>query len=106
MPNLSMNLKTTAIDKLLSRSEIFHQTTVIAYGSYPGIGALIFCFLKLFGHDKVFVLNGGHQKWVAEGRPITSELSNFTHTQYQAKSPNASLQVLQAEVQASMAQSD
>lgn len=86
MPDLSMNLEPTAIEKLLSRSGISQETTVIAYGSYPGTGAWIFWLLKLFGHDNVYVLNGGHQKWVAEDRPLKSELSSFAPTQYQAKS--------------------
>jgi thiosulfate/3-mercaptopyruvate sulfurtransferase len=106
MPDLSMNLEPTAIEKLLSRSGISQETTVIAYGSYPGTGAWIFWLLKLFGHDNVSVLNGGHQKWMAEGRPLTSELSSFAPTQYQAKSPDASFRILQTEVQASLGRSD
>ena len=106
MPDLSMNLEPTAIEKLLSRSGISQETTVIAYGSYPGTGAWIFWLLKLFGHDNVYVLNGGHQKWMAEGRPLTSALSSFVPTQYQAKFPDASFRILQAEVEASLGRSD
>ncbi len=106
MPELGMNLDPTAIEELLSRSGISQETTVIAYGSYPGTGAFIFWFLKLFGHQKVYVLNGGHQKWVAEGRPVTSDLSNFSPTSYQATSPNPDLRVLEPEVQASLEKTD
>lgn len=106
MPDLRINLDPTAIEKLLSRSGISHETTVIAYGSDPGTGAWIFWLLKMFGHDKVYVLNGGYQKWMAEGRPLAAELSNFTPTQYHAKSPDASLRVLQAEIQASLNRTD
>lgn len=104
--NLSMNLEPDAIAKLLSRSGISPETTVIAYGSYPGTGAWIFWLLKLFGHHNTYVLNGGHQKWVAEDRPVTSELSSFPPTQYPAKSPDGSLRVLHSEVQASLGCSD
>ncbi|MDJ0616220.1 MAG: sulfurtransferase [Calothrix sp. MO_192.B10] len=104
--DLSINLDPTAMEKLLSKSGISQSTTVIAYGSYPGTGAWIFWILKTLGHDKVYVLNGGHQKWVAEGRPVVSELSNFTPTQYRAKSPDVSLRVLQPEVQASLERED
>ncbi len=106
MPNFGMNLEPTAIEKLLSRSGISPETTVIAYGSYPDTGAWIFWVLKLFGHEKVYVLNGGHQKWVAEGRPLASELSNFVPTGYQAKSPDPNLRVCTAEVQASFERTD
>ena len=106
VPDLSLNLDPMAIANLLSRSGISQETTVIAYGSYPGTGAFIFWLLKLFGHESAYVLNGGHQKWVAEGRPLTSQLSNFAPTHYQAKSPDPSLRVLQAEVQTSLKRTD
>jgi thiosulfate/3-mercaptopyruvate sulfurtransferase len=105
-PNFSMNLEVTAIEKLLSQSGITNDTTVIAYGSYPGTGAWIFWLLKLFGHDNVRVLNGGHQKWVAEGRRVTSDLSTFAATQYRAKTPDSSLRVLYEEVRSSIGQKE
>ncbi|MBE9117194.1 sulfurtransferase [Lusitaniella coriacea LEGE 07157] len=98
-PNLRMNLDVTAIEQLLSRSGITHETTVIAYGSYPGTGGFIFWLLQLFGHRNVRVLNGGHQKWMSENRPVIAELSTFAPTQYKAKSPNANLRVSHEEVQ-------
>lgn len=106
LPDLRMNLDPTAIEKLLSRSGISHETSVIAYGNYPGIGAWIFWILKMFGHDRVYVLNGGYHKWVAEGRPLTAEFSNFTPSLYHAQFPDANLRVLLAEVQASLDRED
>lgn len=97
-PDFRLNLDAKAIEKLLSRSGITPQTTVIAYGSYPGTGAFIFWLLKLFGHRDVRVMNGGHQKWMAEGRPVAAELSTFPSTQYQAKPLDGDLRVLHAEV--------
>ena len=106
LPDLGMNLDPTAIEKLLSRSGIANETTVVAYGSYPGMGACIFWLLKLFGHNDVRVLNGGHQKWMSLCRPVTAELANFPPTQYRAKPLDGSLRVLHEEVQASIGQSD
>lgn len=106
LPDLRMNLEMTTIEALLSRSGISNDTTVVAYGSYPDTGAWIFWLLKLFGHEKVRVLNGGHQKWVAEGRPVTAELSTYPPTEYHAKKPDASLRVLHPEVQASLGRID
>ncbi len=101
-PELSMNLDATAIEKLLSKSGITPETTVVAYGSYPGTGAWIFWLLKLFGHQDVRVLNGGHQQWMAQGRPVTAELSTFAPTQYRTKPLDMSLRVLHEEIQASL----
>jgi thiosulfate/3-mercaptopyruvate sulfurtransferase len=106
LPNLSINFDPTAIEALLSKSGITNQTTVVAYGSYPGTGAWIFWLLKLFGHNDVRVLNGGHQKWIAEGRPVTAKLSTFELTQYYAQAPDANLRVLHEEVQASIGQAE
>lgn len=105
-PNLSMNLERAAIESLLSRSGISNETCVVAYGSYPGTGAWIFWLLKLFGHDPVVVLNGGHQKWVAEARPLTSKLPSFAPTPYQANPLDESLRVRQGEVQTALMRTD
>jgi thiosulfate/3-mercaptopyruvate sulfurtransferase len=105
-PNTAINLDPSNLEKLMSRSGITQDTTVIAYGSYPGTGAWIFWLLKLFGHDQVYVLNGGYQKWVAEGRPIAAELSYYAPTQYQAKALDSSVRVLQTEVEESLRRSD
>ena len=80
--DFSQKLEINTLEALLSRSGITAETTVIAYGSYPGTGGWIFWLLKLLGHKDVRVLNGGHQKWMSEGRPVTSELANYASTQY------------------------
>ncbi|MDJ0717178.1 MAG: rhodanese-like domain-containing protein [Prochloraceae cyanobacterium] len=106
LPDLTLNLDKIAFEQLMSKSGITKETTVVAYGSYPGMGGLIFWFLKLFGHDKVKVLNGGYQKWKAEGYPLAEELSTFAPTEYRAKLPDRSLRAFSEEVQASIGKSD
>ncbi len=103
-PDLSIKLDPNEIAQLLSRSGISPETTVIAYGSYPDTGALIFWWLKTIGHERVYVLNGGHQKWVAEGRPVASEFSSFPPTQYRVTATNHNFRVLQPEVLAALKQ--
>lgn len=106
LPDLRINLDPTAIETLLSRSGISNDTLVVAYGSYPDTGAWIFWLLKLFGHERVRVLNGGYQKWLAEGRPVSTDLATYAPTAYQAKPPDASLRVLHPEIQASLERVD
>ncbi len=98
LPNLGQNLDVNHIERLLSRSGITNETTVVAYGSYPGTGAWIFWLLKLFGHSDVRVLDGGHQKWMAEGRPVTTEFSTFAPVEYQAEPLDTNLRVLADEM--------
>lgn len=106
LPDRKINLDPSAFEKLMARSGITNDTTVIAYGSYPGTGAWIFWLLKVFGHEDVRVLNGGYQKWKSEGRPLAPELSAFPSTDYHAKTPDLSLRVLHSEVYSSIGRSD
>lgn len=106
LPDLRINLDPATMAALLSRSGISNDMTVIAYGSYPNTGAWIFWLLKLFGHEDVRVLNGGYQKWRAEGRPVSANLATYSPTSYQAKPPDANLRVLHPEIQASLEQPD
>lgn len=106
LPDWRMNLDAIAFEKLMSKSGITNETTVIAYGSYPGIGAWIFWLLKLFGHENVLVLNGGYQKWKSENRPLATELSTYQSVPYSAKTPDTSLRMLHKEVEASIGKTD
>ncbi len=106
LPNWRVNLDAIAFEKLMSQSGITNETTVIAYGSYPGTGGWIFWLLKLFGHENVRVLNGGYQKWKTEGRPLATQLLTFPPMQYLAKTADANLRALQEEVQASIGRGD
>jgi thiosulfate/3-mercaptopyruvate sulfurtransferase len=97
-PDMSLNLVPDAVAQLLGRSGVTCDTTVVAYGSNPATSGLIFWMLHLFGHQKVKVLNGGYQKWMAEGRPVSREFASVTPTHYQLPSLNSDLRVLQEEV--------
>ena len=48
------------------------DTLVVAYDGFGSLYAtrLWWC-LGYFGHQKVVVVNGGWQKWLSEGRPVT-----------------------------------
>jgi thiosulfate/3-mercaptopyruvate sulfurtransferase len=102
----SINLDPNAFGQLMSKSGITKDTTVIAYGSYPGTGGWIFWLLKLFGHDRIKILNGGYQKWYAEGRPLAKNFSSFPISEYVPLSPDPNLRVLIDEVRASIDKND
>ena len=74
----------TALPHMLPKAEDFalamgalgigNGTHVVAYDSY-GLFSAARCWwmFKVFGHDKVSVLDGGLKKWLAEGRAAQSE---------------------------------
>lgn len=106
LPDLHLNLDPIAVEKLLTRSGITNDTTIVAYGDFSATGAWIFWLLNIFGHRDVRVLNGGRQKWIAENRSLTKEPTIVNPTQYQIKSPDDSLRILWQEVRESMYRAD
>ena len=60
---------------------------------YDGLGlfsaARPWWMLKAFGHENVYVLDGGLPKWMAEGRPLNNEASVIDDCRYTAKLNNA-----------------
>lgn len=60
---------------LCGRLGVGRDTTVILYGDNSNWWAAYALWVfTLFGHPDVRLLDGGRQKWVAEGRPITEEV--------------------------------
>jgi thiosulfate/3-mercaptopyruvate sulfurtransferase len=54
---------------------ISNDTSVIVYDT-PGLmsAGRVWWTLRVFGHEKVAILDGGLKKWLSEGRPVTTEL--------------------------------
>ncbi len=76
-----------AFEALMSRSGISKGTTVVLYGDNNNwFATYAFWLLKMYGHSDVRLIDGGRQKWIDEGRPITTEPPRFEKTTYQAPS--------------------
>jgi thiosulfate/3-mercaptopyruvate sulfurtransferase len=72
-----------AFAKLAARNGISPETTVIFYGDKANWWAAYALWVfRLFGHDKVKLLNGGRSKWEAEGRPYTREVPKVAESVY------------------------
>lgn len=68
---------------LLSRHGISNDTTVVFYGDKNNWWATYaFWVFKLFGHEDCRIMNGGRQKWIAEGRELTKEKPRIASTHY------------------------
>lgn len=106
LPNSQINFAPTALENLLSRSGITKDTTAIAYGDEPAVGACLFWLLKVFGHQDVRVLNGGRRKWIAEERPLTIDQPIVTPTQYCVQNLDISLRALHEDVRKSIGRTD
>lgn len=66
----------------LGAAGVTRDTTVVLYGVPVQFGTYAWWVFKLFGHDDVRILDGGKEKWVAEGRPVEVDEPSFTPTEY------------------------
>jgi thiosulfate/3-mercaptopyruvate sulfurtransferase len=72
-----------AFAELCSKNGITPETTCIFYGDKSNWWSCYALWaFRLYGHTKVKILDGGRDKWIAEGRPITKEKPKVTPTNY------------------------
>ena len=69
--------------RLLSDKGIGRDQTVVFYGdNFNWWAAYALWVFTLFGHPDVRLLDGGRAKWVAEGRPMTTDVPSRPATDY------------------------
>jgi len=69
--------------RLLSEKGIGRDDTVVFYGdNFNWWAAYALWVFSLFGHPDVRLLDGGRTKWIAEGRPVTTEVPSRPSTDY------------------------
>lgn len=61
-------------ERLMGRLGISNDTTVVVYGDKNNwFAAYAYWYLKIYGHADVRILDGGRQRWIDEGRELTTE---------------------------------
>jgi thiosulfate/3-mercaptopyruvate sulfurtransferase len=90
----------------MSELGIGDDTLVVAYDDYNHMfaGRLAWA-LRYYGHDAVRVLDGGWPRWVAEGRPTSSEASEPRSERFMPR-PRPSLRRTADEVAAALLRDD
>lgn len=69
--------------ELMSRKGISRDDTIVVYGDKSNWWAAYALWVfTLFGHQDVRLMNGGRDKWVAEGRELTTDATEVTPTDY------------------------
>jgi len=68
-------LESEAFGKLMDQKGIGRDDTVVLYGDRSNWWATYaFWVFKLFGHENVLLLDGGRNKWIAEGGALTKDV--------------------------------
>ncbi|MEU5260018.1 sulfurtransferase [Amycolatopsis sp. NPDC021455] len=86
-------------EKLLSEKGISNDDLVILYGGNNNwFAAYAYWYFKLYGHEKVKLLDGGRKKWELDGRELNSDEVKRDRTDYKAQDQDLSLRAFRDEV--------
>jgi thiosulfate/3-mercaptopyruvate sulfurtransferase len=92
-------------EELLSERGISNDDLVILYGGNNNwFAAYAYWYFKLYGHDKVKLLDGGRKKWELDSRDLVTEVPDRPRTSYKAKEQDSSLRAFRDEVIAAIGQ--
>ena len=80
------------MQRLLGESGIGRNTTVVLYGDNNNwFATYAFWQMKIYGHRRVKMMNGGRQKWIDEGRPTTTDAPDVLRRIYRASNADTSI---------------
>jgi thiosulfate/3-mercaptopyruvate sulfurtransferase len=85
---------------------VSNEHTIVLYGDRNNwFAAYTYWYLKYYGHDKVLLLNGPREKWIADGRQTTSEIPSHAPASFTAKAGDDTIRARREEVQAAIGDS-
>jgi thiosulfate/3-mercaptopyruvate sulfurtransferase len=88
-----------AFGKLVGGKGIGNDHTVVFYGDRNNWWACYaFWVFKMYGHKDCRIMNGGRQKWIDEGRELTTERPNYPAVTYTASGPDLKIRAFRDQV--------
>jgi thiosulfate/3-mercaptopyruvate sulfurtransferase len=88
-----------SFERLMSSRGVSDDTTVVLYGDKNNwFAAFAYWYLKIYGHADVRILDGGRQKWIDEGRELTTGVPSPTAGTYTAQDRDESIRTYRDEV--------
>jgi len=92
-----------AFGDLIGGKGISNNHTVVFYGDRNNWWACYALWVfKMYGHADCRVMNGGRQKWIDEGRELSTERPAYAAEPYAAGAPNLGIRAFRDEVTAHM----
>jgi len=86
-------------EQLLSSKGISTADTVVLYGGNNNwFAAYAYWYFKLYGHEKVVLLDGGRKKWELDSRELNDAEVSRPETSYKAQEPDTSIRAFRDEV--------
>jgi thiosulfate/3-mercaptopyruvate sulfurtransferase len=94
-------------EEVLSKAGVSSDTAVVLYGDNNNwFAAWALWIFKYYGHHNVSLLDGGRVKWLADGRVLTSDVPEYPHTRYKAKTPNTSIRAYRDQILSELEDND
>ncbi len=88
---------------LLGARGIGNEHTIVLYGDRNNwFAAYTYWYLKYYGHDRVLLLNGPREKWIADGRATSAEVPSYAAEQFAALPGDETIRARREEVLAAV----
>ncbi|SFS39027.1 sulfurtransferase [Halostagnicola kamekurae] len=87
-------------EDLLGSHGISEDSTVVLYGDNSNwFAAYTYWQFKYYGHDEVYLLDGGREYWLENDYPTTDEEPDFSAVEYDAAGPRESIRAYREDVE-------
>jgi thiosulfate/3-mercaptopyruvate sulfurtransferase len=92
-----------AFGQLFGSNGVSNDHLIILYGDRNNwFAAYTYWYLKYYGHDRLKLVNGPRERWIAEGRPTTTELPSHPAATFTAKPGDDSIRARRDDVLAAL----
>ena len=86
-------------EQVLGERGIGNATAVVLYGDKNNwFAAYAYWYLKVYGHGDVRILDGGRQKWIDEGRDLTTDIVAAAAQSYSASERDETIRAYRDQV--------
>src|SRR3954467_13106122 len=92
-------LKPKEFGELMGSRGISDDHTVVLYGDRNNwFAAYTYWYFLYYGHDKVKLVNGPREKWIAEDRPTSTDTPSFPEATFEVRGPVDAIRAKRDEV--------
>jgi thiosulfate/3-mercaptopyruvate sulfurtransferase len=92
-----------AFGELFGSNGISNEHTIVLYGDRNNwFAAYTYWYLKYYGHEKVLLLNGPREKWIADGRRTSTERPSYGPASFIAQPGDDGIRARREEVLAAI----
>jgi thiosulfate/3-mercaptopyruvate sulfurtransferase len=82
-----------AFSKLMEKSGITHDTTIIFYSNSAQFGSYAYWVCTMRGHAKCKLLEGNRSLWIQEKRPLVKDIPKITPAKYPVRATDESSRI-------------